>query len=139
VSSIVVTATTLTASVTVPAGTAVGAYTVTISNPDHSAATCITCFRVIAAPTLPLIAPSKAARGATTSVTLKGSGFAAGASITGPTGVTFTKISVVNATTITATMKIAATAHTGTDLKVTVTNNAAGGYAKATGAVLTVT
>jgi hypothetical protein len=112
---------------------------VTITNPDHSTGTCTSCFAVIAAPTLASIAPSKAARGTTTSVTLKGSGFVAGATSTGPTGVTFTKITVVNATTITATMKIAATAHTGTGLAVTVTNNAAAGYRKATKTVLTIT
>lgn len=94
---------------------------------------------MIAAPELTSIAPPSAAQGSTTSVTLTGSGFAVGATVKGPTGVTFTKITVVNPTTITATMKIAATAPTGTGLKVTVTNNAQGGYGKATGDVLTIT
>jgi hypothetical protein len=138
-SSIAVTATTLTARVTVPAGTALGAYTVTITNPDHSTATCTTCFAVIAAPTLASIAPPSAAPGTTTSVTLTGSGYTSGATVKGPSGVTFTNVTVVNSTTITATMKITATAPTGNSLAVTVANNAAGGYGKAVGSVLTIT
>jgi hypothetical protein len=53
--------------------------------------------------------------------------------------VTFSKIDVVNSTTIDATMTVFDTASVGTDEPITVTNNAAGGYGKATGDVLTIT
>jgi Fibronectin type III domain len=45
-SSIAITPDTLTASVRVPGGTPVGAYTVKIINPDQSSASCSTCFSV---------------------------------------------------------------------------------------------
>ena len=54
-------------------------------------------------------------------------------------GVSFTSIIVVNPTTITATMKVASTASTGTSLPVTVTNNATGGYGRVTAKLLTIT
>jgi hypothetical protein len=46
---------------------------------------------------------------------------------------------VKNATTITATMKVAATAPTGTNLPVTVTDGSLNGYGRATASLLTIT
>jgi hypothetical protein len=129
----------LTADVKVPAGTITGAYTVKVTNPDHSFASCTNCFRIIAAPTLTKLDPSNAAQGSKTSVTLTGNGFAAGATAKGPSGVTFSQVAVTNSTTITATMTVSASASTGSGLSVIVTNNAAAGYGVATGAVLKVT
>ena len=135
----VVNATTLTATIAVPASAPVGAYTVTVINPDGGKGTCKTCLSVLTAPTLTAISPSSVAHGSTTSVTVTGTGFATGVKLMGPSGVTFSKVVVVNSTTITATMKVSATATPGTNLAVTVTNNAAAGYGKATGNVLSIT
>ncbi len=138
-SSIVASGSTLTATVTVTAKAATGAYTVKVTNSNKSTATCTNCLTVIAAPTLTSISPSSAATGKTVSVKLTGTGFATGAKLTGPKGVTFSKIVVVSSTTITAKMKVATTTSTGTNLGVTVTNDANAGYGKVTGDVLTIT
>jgi hypothetical protein len=135
----VVNATTLTATIAVPVSAPVGAYTVTVTNPDGGKGVCKTCLSVLAAPTLTAISPPSAAHGSTTSVTLTGTGFATGVKVSGPSGVTFSTVVVVNATTITASMKVAATATPGTNLAVTITNTAAAGYGKATGNVLSIT
>ena len=70
---------------------------------------------------------------------MTGTGFASGATLKGPSGVKFTKLVVVNSTTITATMTVSATAPTGTDLPVTVTNNATAGYGKVTAHIFSIT
>ena len=135
----VVNSTTVTADNSVPVGTITGAYTVKITNPDHSSASCTNCQSVIAAPTLSSLSPSTVAVRSTTSVTLGGSGFASGATLKGPSGVTFTNVVVVNSTTITATMKVTSSAPTGSHLSVTVTNDAAAGYGKVMSGILTIT
>ncbi len=72
-------------------------------------------------------------------MTLTGTGFANGAKLTGPSGVTFMNVHVVNSTTIPATMKVlATTAADGNSLGVTVTKNANAGYGKAMGRLLDV-
>jgi hypothetical protein len=138
-STIVVTATTVTGTVKVPSTASTGTYTVTVVNPDGSSAGCTNCLQVIAAPTITGINPSSAARRTTVSVTVTGTGFAAGAILQGPSGVTFSNITVVNSTTITATMKVASAAPLGSNLGVKAINPAAGGYGTATANVLTVT
>jgi hypothetical protein len=133
-----VTATTISATVTVPAAAPTGSYTVTVTNPDRSSATCATCFTVTAAPTLTKLSPSSAAKGTAPTVTLTGTGFASGAKVAGPTGVTFSQLKFKSSTTITATMTVSSTAPTGTGLAVTVTNSSSAGYGKATGDLLTI-
>jgi hypothetical protein len=137
-SSIVATGSTLTATVKVAAGTATGAYSVNVTNPDNSTATCANCLTVMAAPTLVSFSPSTVTRGTTTPVTINGTGFATGAKVTGPTGVTFTKLKVVGSTTITGTMAVSATATTGTKLGITVANSATAGYGKVSKGLLNV-
>jgi hypothetical protein len=132
-------ATTITATFTAPTGTALGAVTVKVTNPDAGTASCASCLTVIAAPTLTNISPPSVADGAVVSATITGTGFATGAKLTGPTGVTFSSVKVVNSTTITATMTVSATAPTGTNLPVTEKNSGTAGYGTATGDVLTVT
>jgi hypothetical protein len=124
---------------TVPATTPLGSYNAAVINPDHSKAVCTGCLTIIATPTITSMSPSSAAQGTNTSITLTGTGFAAGASLKGPGGVTFANVQVVNSSTITATMQTSATAPTGTNLPVAVTNDAAAGYGTAIGNVLTVT
>jgi hypothetical protein len=137
--SVVVTSTTLSATLKAGSGAKTGAYTVRITNPNGSSATCATCLNVTAAPTLKGISPGSAATGSSTAVTLTGTGFVSGAKVTGPKGVTFSKVKVVHPTTLTATMTVTSTAKKGTDEDVTVANDAAAGYGKATGGVLTIT
>jgi hypothetical protein len=137
-SKITVTATTVKATITVPSGAPTGAYTVKVTNPDGSSATCTTCFSVIAGPTLTKLSPASVDQGTSKSVTLTGTGFASGAKITGPTGVTFSTVKVKSATSITAKVTVAASAPTGTGLAVTVTNDAAGGFGTVTQDLLTV-
>jgi hypothetical protein len=122
----------------VGASASLGARNVTVSDVNGSA-TCTGCLNVIATPTLTSISPASASQGSTTNATLTGTGFAAGAKVTGPKGVTFSNVIVVNSTTLAATMKVSATATTGTNLSVTVTNDAVGGYGKVTAGVLTIT
>jgi hypothetical protein len=112
---------------------------VRVTNKDGGSGTCATCFSIIAAPTFTLMTPNTAAQGSVAPVTLTGSGFVIGAKVTGPTGVTFTNVAVVNSTTITATMTVSPTATTGSNLAVTVKNNAAAGYGKVTASTLSIT
>jgi hypothetical protein len=72
-------------------------------------------------------------------VPLSGTGFATGAKLKGPTGVSFGKAVVVDATTITAKATVSSAATVGTGLAVTVTNDAAAGYGTATAKLLTIT
>jgi hypothetical protein len=131
---------TMTATIKVPSGTPTGAYTATVTNPDLTTATCTNCLNVIPAPTLASISPPSVARGSTkVPVTLTGTGFATGAEPKGPSGVGFSSVVVVDATTITANMTVAATATPGTNLPVTVTNDAAAGHGKVTANVVTIT
>ncbi len=134
------TGTSMTATVKAAASTPSGAYSVLVVDPDFTTAVCTNCLTVIARPTLVSLSPSSLAQGATkVPVTLSGTGFATGAKVKGPAGVTFTNVVVVNATTINATATVSATATVGTNLAVTVTNNAAAGYGKATADLLTIT
>jgi hypothetical protein len=134
----VVNATTITAKAKVASTAAVGAATVTLTDSAGSGS-CTTCLTIVAAPTVKSITPSSVAPGTSKSATITGTGYTSGAKVTGPTGVTFSKIKVVSSTKITATMTVASSAKAGKDLSVTVTNGAAGGHGKGTGKVLTIT
>jgi hypothetical protein len=134
------TGTSMTAKVKAAASAPSGVYSVTVTDPDKSTAVCTGCLTVIAPPTLASLSPPSLAKGAKkVPVTLSGTGFATGAKVKGPAGVTFTNVVVVNATTITATATVSSTATVGTHQAVTITNNAAAGYGKATAKILTVT
>jgi polyvinyl alcohol dehydrogenase (cytochrome) len=100
---------------------------------------CAGCVTVVAPPTLSAIAPASGAAGSSTPVTLTGTGFAVGASVKGPRGVTFSACTVVGSTTITATMTVSATVAPGSALPVTVTNDAAAGHGTVLAMLLTVT
>ena len=95
---------------------------------------------MIAPPTLASLSPPSLAKGAKkVPVTLSRTGFATGAKVKGPAEATFTNVVVVNATTITAIATVSSTATVGTNLAVTVTNNAAARYGKAHADLLTIT
>ena len=88
--------------------------------------------------TVKSITPSSLKPGTSESVTVTGSGFLSGATLTGPTGVTFSKVKVVSSTKLTATVKVAANEKAGKDLAITVINGAASGEGRGTGKVLTI-
>jgi IPT/TIG domain len=138
-SAITVKATTITATLHAVSTAPHTTYTVTVVNTDGSQGSCSACLTVIAAPKPKTIAPSSAAQGTVVSVTITGTAFAAGATVTGPTGVTFSTVVVVSATKITATMTVASTAPTGSALPITVKNDATNGYGKGTTNLLTIT
>ncbi|MBA2388946.1 MAG: hypothetical protein H0V67_01710 [Geodermatophilaceae bacterium] len=134
-----VSATTLRATVTILNTAVIDQYNVKVINPDAGTGTCAGCFSVTAGPTVDLLTPSAVARGTTTSVTITGTRFVSGAQVLGPEGVTFTTVSVVNSSTITARMAVSATRPTGTNLVITVINPVAGGYGEGTCRCLSIT
>jgi hypothetical protein len=84
------------------------------------------------------ITPSSVKPGASERVTVRGTGYASGAALTGPPGVAFSKVKVASPTKITATIKVSRRAKAGKGLPVTVANDAAGGGGRGTGNVLTI-
>lgn len=122
-----VSATTLRLSVTVFRTATIGDYDIRVVNPDGGIGTCTDCFTVFAGPTLTSMSPATVARGTTTNVTLGGSRFAAGATLTPPPGVSFTNVEVSNPTTITARMTVDATRSRTNGLPVSVVNPASAG------------
>jgi hypothetical protein len=95
----VVNATTITA--TAPAHTS-GAMSVTVTNADTQFGSCSGCFTYVGPPTVSGMSPSSGPTAGGSSITISGNGFIAGSSVT-LGGASATGVSVVNATTITAT------------------------------------
>jgi hypothetical protein len=137
----VVNATTITAKASVSSTAKVAAVTVTVTDPATSgsgAGSCTNCLSISAAPKVTKFTPSKLARGqSNVSVTINGSGFVGGATIS-VSGVTFSSVSVVNSTTITAKATVSSSAKLGT-ATVTVVNGVNAGYGRGSGNVLTIT
>ena len=134
------TSTTLTLKVTVKAGSATGAYTLKLTNGNGGTAGCANCLTVVTGPTISSITPMSVTHGQAYTFTMTGAGFSSDAKLSGPNGVTFSSVSVNGSgTTITATMTVASTAPTGSNLPVTVTNGPLGFYGSATDAALTIT
>jgi IPT/TIG domain/Chitobiase/beta-hexosaminidase C-terminal domain/Fibronectin type III domain len=116
---VVVNSTTITA--TTPAHTA-GAVTVTVANPGGQSGSLANGFSYIAAPTVTVVSPSTGPVAGGTAVTLTGTNFAAGATVTFG-GTAATNVVVANGTTITATTP----AHAVGAVTVTVTANTQSG------------
>jgi hypothetical protein len=95
---VVVNSTTITT--TTPAGNA-GAVTVTVTNPGGQSGSLANAFTYIAPPTVSSVSPNSGATAGGTAVTITGTNFAAGATVTFG-GVAATNVAVVNSTTITA-------------------------------------
>jgi hypothetical protein len=95
----VVNSTTITA--TTPAGGA-GAVTVTVTDPGGQSGSLASAFTYIAPPTVSSVAPNSGLAAGGTAVTITGTNFAAGATVTFGAAAA-TNVVVVNATTITAT------------------------------------
>jgi polyvinyl alcohol dehydrogenase (cytochrome) len=135
---VVITPTSIRAKISVPRGTPAGTYSVSVINPGGGTGTCEGCFAVVTSPTVTAISPASLTIGQVASVTVTGTGFTAGAKVLGPTGVTFTTVTVTSPTSITATATVSAAATTGAALPVEVKNSATDGYGSGTGNVLTI-
>ena len=119
-------ATQLTATLSIAGGAALGARNVTVTNSGGTSATLTGGFTVVAPVTVSTVAPNQGAQGASVPVTITGSGFVAGASVSvSGTGVTVSNVLLGSATQITATLGIAAGAALGAR-DVTVTNAGGG-------------
>jgi hypothetical protein len=97
---------------------AAGSANVTITNPDTQSATLTGAFTFIAPPSVTSVSPSSGPLAGGTSVTITGANFAAGATVT-IGGTAATNVTVVSATSITATTP----AHAAGQTAVTVTNS----------------
>ena len=133
----VVDSTTITAKATVASSAKVGNATVIVTDSVGSGS-CTTCLTIVAGPTVKSITPPSVTSGASESVTIAGTGYVNGATVTGPAGVTFSKTKVVTSKKITATIKVTSGAKAGKHLPVTVINGVAGGEGHGTGNVLTI-
>ncbi|TMA70495.1 MAG: hypothetical protein E6J77_27280, partial [Deltaproteobacteria bacterium] len=124
----VVSATQLTATLTIAAGASPGGRDVSVINPGGGTGTLAGGFTVGAAAGVAVtsIAPNQGGQGATVPVTINGSGFAAGATVSlSGAGIGVTNVAVGSATQLTATLGIAAGATLGAR-NVTVTNSGGG-------------
>jgi hypothetical protein len=104
-----VSATTITAMVTVSAGATTGPRDVSVTQGGPGATlVCSGCFTISAAPTVTSLSPSSVAKGQTgVSVVVNGTGFVAGASVDlGGGGVTVTNVVVNSGTKITLTVNL---------------------------------
>ncbi len=137
-SSVVVTPTGVTVTLKAGASTVVGSYSVTVTDPDTTTATCTGCLTVIPAPTVTAMTPSVGVKGTARTVTVTGTGFAPGATLTVPTGTFVANTTVVNSTTISTTLHVNATATAASGLSVGVVNPAAGGYGKGSAALFSI-
>ena len=116
-----VNSTELSAKVSVEAGASTGARTVTVTNLDGGVDTLASGFTVTSGPSVESISPNAGHRGASQAVTIKGSGFSAGASAAFGSGITVSSTTFKSATELTANITIEAGASTGAR-SVTVTN-----------------
>jgi hypothetical protein len=134
-----ITATAITAALSVPTTTTTGSYAVTVTDPDHTSATGVV-LSVIAAPTLSSVTPkvhkTHLPSGSVT-ITVTGTGFAHGAQLYSSHGISFSAVTVVDPTTITATLVWKKWASIGTH-PLTVHNDAAGGSGTATASILVI-
>src|ERR1019366_8306786 len=96
---VVTNSTTITA--TAPAGAA-GAVTVTVNNPGGQSGSLASAFTYVAPPTVTSVSPNSGTTAGGTAVTITGTNFATGATVTFG-GTAATNVVVTNATTITAT------------------------------------
>jgi hypothetical protein len=87
----------LTANITISSGATTGARNVNVTNNDGSApATCSGCFTVNSGPTVTSVSPSSVAHGTTQNVTVNGTNFASGATVSFSGGVTVNSVTFVD-------------------------------------------
>jgi hypothetical protein len=117
----------LKANITIEAGAATGARSVTVTNPDAGSGSLASAFTVNTAPTVESTSPSSRGQGATSqTIAVKGKAFVSGASVSfSGTGITVNSTTFVSATELSAKITVEATAATG-GRNVNVTNPDAG-------------
>jgi hypothetical protein len=120
-----VSATSLTANITITTSATTGARNITVTNPDAGAATATSAFTVNAVPTVTSASPSAGDQGATSfNVTITGTNFINGPALAvafSGTGITVNSTTFVSATSLTTNITIATSATTGAG-NVTLTN-----------------
>jgi hypothetical protein len=99
---------TIVATLSVAGAAVAGDRTVTVINADGGKGASATAFAVSGAPRVTGITPSMVSRGGSAQVTITGTNFVPGATVSLSTGVTLTDVEVVDANTITATVSVAA-------------------------------
>jgi hypothetical protein len=120
-------ATSVDLSTTVAGNASVGARDVTVTNQDGGRTVCVGCFSVVAGPKVTSVSPQSLARGTTTVVTITGSGFTGSLAVnTSGGGLSLTKQTIVNATTIMVTVKVNNSAAAGLRDVTVVSNTNAG-------------
>lgn len=124
----VVSSTQITATFSIASAAPVGSSTVTVSTSGGTSLPVTFGITSAAAPILTSINPANGSVGATVPVTLTGSNFLSGATVSiNNAGVTISSVTVVSATQITATFAIAPTASTGpANVSVTTSNGTSG-------------
>ncbi len=121
-STTLVSATQLTANITLDAAGAIGFRTVTVTNSDTQAASLSNGFEVkLAEPTINTLSPAHAPQDALTTIVVKGAGFQSGAAASFGSGITVQSVTFVSATQLSVQILIAKGALGGTRT-VTVTN-----------------
>jgi hypothetical protein len=123
--------TTLTVNVSIASGATTGARDVVVTNPDEGTpAICSGCFTVATGPTVTDVSPAAAANTGPVNVTITGTGFAPGATVTleqdGQPDITGTSVTVDSPTTIHATFNITGAAPGDWDVRVTNTDEGSG-------------
>jgi hypothetical protein len=124
-----VTATKITANISVADDAATGARGVTVTNPDGGQASCTGCFTVNPKPTVSSVSPTSGQVGQTIPVTITGTGFQPGTpTVTAGEGITVTNATRTSDTTITASFAISGAATPGArDVSVSTTDGGTGG------------
>lgn len=122
-STTLVSSTSLTANITIAGGATTGSRDITVSNGDGgSSSACIGCFTVNPAPAATSLSPSSRGQGVTNAVTVTGTDFQNGATVTfSGTGITVNSTTFVSATQIDIEITVGTTATTGSR-DATVTN-----------------
>jgi hypothetical protein len=105
---------TIVATVSVAGAAVAGDRTIMVTNADGGKGSSSTAFAVSAAPTVNGITPNTVSRGGSVQVTITGTNFVPGATVSLSTGVTLTDVQVVDANTITATASVSPTTGVGT-------------------------
>jgi hypothetical protein len=105
------TATALTLAVSVAGDAPTGARNVTVTNTNGGSATCTGCFTIAVGPKITAVTPSSVPAGVNTTVTITGSGFSNQTVVTvSGTGITVGTTRLLSPTTMTAVLRVTASA-----------------------------
>jgi hypothetical protein len=108
-----VSSTELSVKISVESGAGTGARAVSVTNPDGGTALLASAFTVTAGPSIESLSPNTGHKGGTEAVTVKGSGFAGGATSSFGAGITVNSTTFKSSTELTANITIESGASTG--------------------------